>query len=187
MTNDDFQSYAHAAWPGLDARNLQFFWKRQDHGCRFGGVTRLRIIIALLFVSLALPLHSRAAQTNLLFSISNSWCYQQFVNLDGIPWNQPDFDDSFWPIGQGLLADETCGCLPEVIRTDLAAKFGGYTFYFRTQFVYTGDPWGVSLLFSNLLDDGAIFYLNGTEIQRVGMAAGAVTFTNTSSRSVNNA
>ena len=38
-----------------------------------------------------------------------------------------------------------------------------------------------------ILDDGAVFYLNGTEIARVGMGAGAIGFNTTSSRTVTNA
>jgi hypothetical protein len=43
------------------------------------------------------------------------------------------------------------------------------TYYFRTHFTFTNSPVGVSLLFSNYLDDGAVFYLNGSEICRLHM------------------
>src|SRR5262249_25469491 len=73
----------------------------------------------------------------------------------------------------GLLAYETCGCLPDVIRTTLTTNNGRLTFYFRTHFNFTGSPAGASLKISTILDDGAVFYLNGQEIFRQNMAGGA--------------
>src|SRR5262249_23267938 len=126
-------------------------------------------------------------QTNLIFGMANSWRFQQMLNLDGTSWWQPEYDDSAWPSGPGLLAYETCGCLPEVIQTPLATNDGRYTFYFRTQFIITGDPANVCLLFTNVIDDGAIFYLNGTEIKRVGMPSGPIAYNTLASRAVDNA
>jgi hypothetical protein len=45
----------------------------------------------------------------------------------------------------------------------------------------------VNLVFTNLIDDGAVFYLNGAELGRVGMDQGQVTYTNFASRSVTDA
>src|SRR5262249_52418628 len=44
------------------------------------------------------------------------------------------------------------------------------TYYFRTHFAFTGDVSGLTFDFTNYIDDGAVFYLNGKEIQRVRMA-----------------
>ena len=44
---------------------------------------------------------------------------------------------------------------------------GRLTYYFRTTFAYTGGVSGASLTFSNILDDGAVYYLNGVEIARL--------------------
>jgi hypothetical protein len=45
------------------------------------------------------------------------------------------------------------------------------TYYIRSHFSFTNGLKGISLAFTNYLDDGAVFYLNGTEIQRVRMPA----------------
>src|SRR6185436_8154115 len=45
------------------------------------------------------------------------------------------------------------------------------TYYFRTRFNFTGSTAGASLLFSNYVDDGAVFYLNGAEIYRLRVPA----------------
>jgi hypothetical protein len=143
-----------------------------------------------LFVWIALASalsHCIAAETNVIFAISNSWRYAQGTNLDAVNWRSPAYDDSSWPSGQGLLAYETCGCLPATIGTTLTTNTNHITFYFRTHFNFIGDTNGVWLLLSNLIDDGAVFYLNGTEIYRVGMAGGAVNNGTLASRTVNNA
>jgi len=50
------------------------------------------------------------------------------------------------------------------------------TYYFRTQFNFSGNPNGVTLILTNLLDDGAVIYLNGVELGRFGIPTGAVTY-----------
>src|SRR5215204_3628050 len=142
------------------------------------------LIAGLIFSAF---LFQARGQTNLIFALSNAWRFEQTTNLDGIAWQAPAYVDTNWPSGQGLLAYETCGCLLEPIRTTLATNDGKFTFYFRTHFNFAGNPAAVSLLFSNYVDDGAVFYLNGIEIQRVGMPAGTVTYGTAASRSVSDA
>jgi hypothetical protein len=43
------------------------------------------------------------------------------------------------------------------------------TYYFRTPFQFSGSIVGGSLTFSNYIDDGAVFYLNGAELARIRM------------------
>ena len=146
------------------------------------------LLIAFIgFLSLVASLLQAPAQTNLVFALSNSWGYEQTTNLDGIAWQAAAYDDTNWPSGAGLLAYETCGCVPEPIRTTLSTNNGRFTFYFRTHFNFSGNPATVSLLFSNYIDDGAVFYLNGVEIQRVGMPVGGVTYNTPASRGVGDA
>jgi hypothetical protein len=104
-----------------------------------------------------------------LLTWSNNWKYMQTANLDGVAWTAPAFADTIWPAGRGVLAAEDCNCLPEPIRTPLTAINGRITFYFRTSFNYTGSLAGVALKLTTLLDDGAVFYLNGTPIYELRM------------------
>ena len=46
------------------------------------------------------------------------------------------------------------------------------TYYFRTHFQYPGGTTPTSLLFTNLMDDGVIVYLNGQEAYRLNMPEG---------------
>ena len=106
-----------------------------------------------------------------LVSLTNIWAYQT-NNLDGVAWQARDYDESlFLGDGPALLYIETN---PDVFprNTPLpATDVGGPypTYYFRTHFVFDTNLAGLSLQFTSQIDDGAIFYLNGTEIQRVRM------------------
>jgi hypothetical protein len=51
------------------------------------------------------------------------------------------------------------------------------TYYFRTRFVLTNIVQGGSLAFSGYIDDGAVFYLNGTEIYRLRVPTNQVAST----------
>jgi hypothetical protein len=100
-------------------------------------------------------------------------------NLDNQSWPAPAYDDSAWPSGVApLWADNratfTNFAIPNVTSGTRLPISGGYphpTYYFRRAFVFTNDPAGVSLIFSNYLDDGAVFYLNGVEVYRTNMIA----------------
>jgi hypothetical protein len=114
-----------------------------------------------------------------LFDITKAWKYTT-NDLDGINWQTRAYDDSSWGgPGPGLLYIENNPSvfplntpLPSKIGTDGTPQSGAMapTYYFRTHFTLSGSPAGVTLLFSNFVDDAAVFYLNGTEIQRLRMA-----------------
>jgi uncharacterized repeat protein (TIGR01451 family) len=108
------------------------------------------------------------AQTGHLFAITNTWRYQQTTNFDGVNWFAPGFADSSWPGGRALLYVENNSAV--TLRNTLLT-IGRTTYYFRTRFQFTNEPRGIGLVFSNRIDDGAVFYLNGTEIHRVRMPA----------------
>ncbi|MES2467525.1 MAG: lamin tail domain-containing protein [Verrucomicrobiota bacterium] len=55
-----------------------------------------------------------------------------------------------------------------------ALSAGSSTFYFRKTFSFSGNPALTTLTLEHLVDDGAVFHLNGVEIQRVNLPAGAV-------------
>jgi hypothetical protein len=63
---------------------------------------------------------------------------------------------------------------PALAKTALASN--PVTTYLRRTFIHAGSPTSsYRLLLDFIADDGAIFYLNGTEIHRVNMPAGAAT------------
>ena len=121
--------------------------------------------------------------TTQVFGITNVWRYAT-NNLNGINWQARTYNDtnSNW-IGQGrgLLYVENSGSV-QPKNTALPPAYGqtiAPTYYFRTHFNFTGSASGASLILSNYVDDGAVFYLNGTEVYRLRMAAAptAITYT----------
>ena len=117
-----------------------------------------------------------------IFDFTNSWTFGT-ANLDGINWTAPGYNDSGWDgSGPGLLWIDIRGPngnIPESLLTQMPGNPNntyspGYpfsTYYLRTHFTFTNSLSGVSLLFADFIDDGAILYLNGTEIYRLRMPA----------------
>ncbi len=68
-----------------------------------------------------------------------------------------------------------------------ALPTGVTTTYFRKSFNFTGDPAQTALTLKAVVDDGAVFYLNGTEIARQNMPGGAVSYTTLASQPVGSA
>ena len=117
------------------------------------------------------------AITNLMFDFTNSWAYG-IDNLDGVNWTAPGYDDSGWAgSGPGLLWVDTRGSananIPQPMLTQMppnpASNYPYPTYYFRTHFNLTNSLNGVALAAAAYIDDGAVFYLNGTEIYRLRM------------------
>ena len=116
--------------------------------------------------------------TDKLFDVDCAWRYTS-ANLDGSNWMARTYVDSDWEgIGEAAFWADINGAnnqiqaplntpLPEDINTD----FPYFTYYFRTHFSYTNQMSGVTLQFEGYVDDGAVFYLNGTEIHRLRMPA----------------
>jgi hypothetical protein len=113
------------------------------------------------------------------------WRYNASGTNPPASWNQPAFDDSAWPEGAALFADET-GPLPEPIRTPLV-RGNQVSYYFRKGFVFNSDTAGVALRVRQVIDDGVVIYLNGFEVSRTGMPAGTISFNTTANRNVNDA
>jgi hypothetical protein len=125
-----------------------------------------------------------------LISLDDEWLYDQSGIDLGSAWREPDFDDTSWPAGQGLLGVETTSPYPypAPIRTPLNATGAAgqpITYYFRTTFVAPPDLTGFTLDAGIYLDDGAVFHLNGTNIGRIRLPAGSIVYTNLASNQGN--
>ncbi|MGC8830791.1 MAG: immunoglobulin domain-containing protein, partial [Verrucomicrobiia bacterium] len=110
-------------------------------------------------------------------------------------WYRLDFDDSGWSNGMALFEakDGTIPALPEPVRTimnisNMQATARVRTYYFRTWFDFPGnDPTNSAIAIRTVIDDGAVFYLNGKEIYRLGMPSGTITYSTLASRTVGDA
>jgi hypothetical protein len=123
-------------------------------------------------------------ETQELVAFSDIWRYNQEENLDGTTWAGVGYEDTGWPAGAGLLYVES-SALPAPKSTPLT--LGRITYYFRTTFLMPVDPAGNELWLDLVLDDGAVLYLNGAELLRVGMDDGPVLYDTRASRSVGEA
>lgn len=114
-----------------------------------------------------------------LFGLTNAWRYNQTTSYDGSNWTARTFDDSLLPSGRGVLAQETANAFV-TDKTNTVLTLGRITYYFRTHFTFNYSPAGVSLTFSNIVDDGAVYYLNGVELNRLYLPAQPtpITYTN---------
>jgi exopolysaccharide biosynthesis protein len=120
-----------------------------------------------------------------LFDFTNTWTYSS-ANLDGISWTAKNYDDSGWDgSGQGLFwvnYGGANGAIPAPLNTALPTDpdnpydpaYPFATYYFRTHFAFTNSPAGVTLQLQGYIDDGAVFYLNGTEVYRLRMPSGSI-------------
>ncbi|NQV35312.1 MAG: hypothetical protein HQ515_21640, partial [Phycisphaeraceae bacterium] len=120
-----------------------------------------------------------------LVPYGQSWSYNQDNQPLDSSWMTPSYNDNTWPAGPALLYVESSG-LPGAKNTPLT--LGARTYYFRTQFILDQNLSEITALaLSTILDDGAILYLNGQEILRLGMPNSNVGHETLANRSVGNA
>jgi hypothetical protein len=113
----------------------------------------------------------------LAIDATTMWRYSNVAADLGTAWKETAFDDSAWPEGAALLGAES-GALVEPIRTTLIrtgpAAEEIVTDYFRARFNLTELPAGGRMLLRFVVDDGAVFYINGAEAYRFEIAEGPV-------------
>jgi hypothetical protein len=148
-------------WPNLCAGVHVFTARATDNT----GQTSLSAPVTAIIVG----------QTGLLLPRGSVWKYLDNGTDQGTAWQAPMFSDGGWSSGQAPL-----GYGDAHIRTTVG--FGGVstnkyiTTYFRRAFT-VADPAQILTLTARLLrDDGAIVYLNGTEVLRSNMPAGPVDY-----------
>lgn len=132
-----------------------------------------------------------------LIPVGASWKYKSSSTDVSATFYAKNFDDSTWASGGQLLYIEDAAltnssgfvkttALP-VDTTNTNRPFN--TTYFRTHFNYAGALTGVTLQATIMIDDGAVFYLNGQEIpnSRLRMPTGTVSFATIASTNVGDA
>src|SRR5262245_13165728 len=154
-------------------------WRERQsmRGIQFKTIAKGLFILAAIVGSI-----SASAQTISLLTVTNTtWSYHSnkvdpaYVPADA--WTTAAFDDSSWPKGTGLFGREDAiqNYAPWTIHTYIANPrsddnpplvpgSGPLSSYFRTHFIWSGPVTGVTLRFTNYMDDGIIVFLNGQEI-----------------------
>jgi hypothetical protein len=105
----------------------------------------------------------------------SDWKYLDDGSDQGAAWQAPGFDDSAWASGPAVLG---YGNSDVVTVVDYGPDEGNKypTTYFRHRFNIS-NPGSVSYLTASLRrDDGAIVYLNGTEVISSNMPDGAINY-----------
>lgn len=117
---------------------------------------------------------SQARLQTVFVPMGATWKYLANGTDQGTAWREPEFDDSVWAQGPAELGYGE-GDEATVVPSGTGGISHFVTTYFRTSFVVE-KPARYSALSGKLVyDDGAIVYLNGTEVFRVNMPAGPAT------------
>ena len=104
-----------------------------------------------------------------LIAKDSTWSYLDDGSDQGTAWREPDFDDSGWSSGAAQLGFNE-GDEATLIQS------GHITYYFRHEFTAANAASVGALAIELLRDDGAVVYLNGTEIHRDNMPAGDIDY-----------
>lgn len=150
-------------------------------------------IFALIFLLGAAGSAFSQTPYSVINMTNHTWKYNQSGANQGSAWRAANYNDTSWSSGFGVfsvLADSQ-PLVSSQTRTTLALTNANnqavITFYFRTSFNLTNNPFSVNVVLTNLIDDGAVFYMNGTEFARQNMAAAPtpITYVSGASSSIN--
>jgi hypothetical protein len=115
--------------------------------------------------------------TNLtLRALTDSWQVNDAGADLGTAWLDSSYDDTGagWSAGQAMFGyTPSPGAYPPINK---ALAPSPNTYYFRTHFDWNFLPDNLAFVVTNRLSDGAVLYLNGQEVRRVRMPAGAIGF-----------
>ena len=102
-----------------------------------------------------------------LVPIDATWKFNRTGQNLGATWHQTNHvvDGVNWQSGQALLGVEP-DAIPVPIRTTWTFDPTIITYYFQIEFPVTADLTGAQLRMRHIVDDGAVFYLNGVELTR---------------------
>ena len=106
-----------------------------------------------------------------LIPIDATWRYWQAAEDPAPGWTGLGYNETGWPSGPALLYVENAA-LPAPKNTPLT--LGQMSYLFRHTFTFNGNPAGATLRLRPVIDDGAVFYLNGQPIFWLGMPEGVL-------------
>ena len=137
------------------------------------------------------PVFARPAIVNptTVLSMNGPWRYNPTGVDLGPDWHTTSHavDGANWLSGNGPLGVER-----SVLQIPLATEFDPYdsqvvTYYFEQDFTFDRVDGDFQVALEHLIDDGAVFYLNGAEVLRFNMAEGSFDAATLASGNVNNA
>jgi hypothetical protein len=109
-----------------------------------------------------------------LVAAGATWRYLDNGSNQGTAWRAGTFNDSTWKQGPAQLGYGD-GDEATVVSYGPNASQKYLTSYYRRQFLANPSSVGSTLTLNLLRDDGAVVYLNGTEVVRTNIPSGTVT------------
>ena len=161
-------------WSNVLAGNYSFSAVATDNT----GVTGTSAVVSISVTALA------STNSMNVVPAESIWKYLDDGTDQGTAWQALAFNDTAWASGKAQLG---YGDGDEVTTVSFGpnanAKY--ITTYFRRAFALTNANRFTNLIVRVIRDDGAVVYLNGTEIFRSNMPDGPVNYTTTASSTVN--
>lgn len=118
-----------------------------------------------------------------LFPVGSSWRYRDLGSLPAANWASPAYDDSTWPAGNAPLGYGTSDEGTVVsFGPNSGAKYP--TTYFRKSFNVANPASITGLSLGLVRDDGAVVYINGTEVVRSNMPTGTIGYSTLASSAI---
>lgn len=116
------------------------------------------------------------AESSTVVHKQDEWAYFDGSNTPGNLWKIPNYDDDAWATGTAPL-----GYMDNHILTSISygpdKESKNPTAYFRNDFEVTSKEGIEELILGLMRDDGAVVYLNGTELYRTdNMPKGAIAY-----------
>jgi hypothetical protein len=124
--------------------------------------------------------------TMTLVAAGSVWKYLDNGTNQGTAWRASTFGDTTWKSGPAQLGYGD-GDEATVVSYGTNASKKYITTYFRRAFTVTNPASITALNLSLLRDDGAVVYLNGTEVFRSNMPTGTISYTTLASTSIGGA
>lgn len=118
-----------------------------------------------------------------LVTVGDLWKFRDSGLDPGPTWTTLAYDDSAWAAGHAELGYGD-GDEATVVSYGGVASARHITTWFRRTFTVPSPSLYAALQFRLKYDDGAIVYVNGVEVARVNLPAGAVTSTTLASTSI---
>lgn len=136
--------------------------------------TKFKQLAVILYLIIFIPLAIKA-QTSTLIAAGDAWKYLDNGSNQNTNWQTLAFNDSSWAQGNAELGygdnDETT-----VVSFGSNPNNTHITTYFRKTINVTNPSLFTTLNLEILRDDGAVVYINGTEVARSNMPSGTVSF-----------
>ncbi|MFB3895371.1 MAG: metallophosphoesterase [bacterium] len=127
--------------------------------------------VNLVVISLIILLCSSVSWGIAFITPGSEWKYLDNGSDQGTAWRDTIYNDSGWSVGTAELGFGDSGNG----RPETTQITSGYTtYYFRHSFSITTATSYTNVYLGVLRDDGAVVYLNGTEIFRTNMPAGNI-------------